>query len=100
MPAYDDDVIESQQDEPLSCLSMPATSQPPCSFATIQNKWGIHAGLAVRFPPPVLEMRVGIPGRTWRPTPVFLQEGRMDRGAWRTAVHGVAGSGTRLSTCT
>ena len=29
MPAYDDDVIESQKDASLSCVSMPATNQPP-----------------------------------------------------------------------
>ena len=100
MPAYDDDVIESQKDESLSCLSMPATNQPPCSFPTMTNKWAIHAGSAVRVLPTMLEMRVWIPGRRWPPTPVFLQEGYMDRGDWRTAVNGVAGSGTQLSTYT
>ena len=100
MPAYDDDVIESQKGESLSCLSMPATNQPPCSVPTIKNKWAIHAGSAVRVAPTVLEVRVRIPGRRWRPTPVFLQEGHRDRGAWRTAVHGVTGSGTQLSAYT
>ena len=34
--------------------------------------------------------------RKWQPTPVFLQENPMDRGAWWAAVHGVAQSQTRL----
>ena len=35
--------------------------------------------------------------RNWRPTPVFLLENSMDRGAWRATVHGVSKSWTRLS---
>ena len=34
--------------------------------------------------------------RDWLPTPVFLPGKSMDRGAWRTAVHGVAKSWTQL----
>ena len=33
----------------------------------------------------------------WQPTPAFLPENPMDRGAWRAIVHGVAESRTRLS---
>ena len=33
----------------------------------------------------------------WLPTPVFLPENSMDRGAWRAIVHGVTKSQTRLS---
>ena len=36
--------------------------------------------------------------RAWRPTPVFLLENPMDRGAWRATAHGVTKSRTRLST--
>ena len=32
--------------------------------------------------------------RKWQPTPVFLLENPMDRGAWRVPVHGVAKSWT------
>ena len=32
--------------------------------------------------------------RKWQPTPVFLPEDSMDRGAWRATVHGVAESDT------
>ena len=91
MPAYDDDVIKSQKDVSLSCLSMPATNQPPCSFPTMKNKWANHAGSVVRVPPTMLEMRVWIPGRRWPPTPVFLQEGHMDRGAWELQSMGSRG---------
>ena len=35
--------------------------------------------------------------RKWQPTPVFLPGEFLDRGAWRTTVHGVAKSWTRLS---
>ena len=35
--------------------------------------------------------------RKWKPTPVFLLENPMDRGAWRATVHGAAESQTRLS---
>ena len=35
--------------------------------------------------------------RAWQPTPVFLPENPMDRGAWRATVHGVAESRTWLS---
>ena len=35
--------------------------------------------------------------RKWQPTPVFLQENPMERGAWQASVHGVAKSWTRLS---
>ena len=31
--------------------------------------------------------------RAWQPTPVFLPENPMDRGAWRTTVHGVTRDG-------
>ena len=34
--------------------------------------------------------------RAWQPTPVFLLENSMDRGAWRATVHWVAKSRTRL----
>ena len=34
--------------------------------------------------------------RQWLPTPVLLPENPMDGGAWKTAVHGVAKSRTRL----
>ena len=34
--------------------------------------------------------------RAWQPTPVFLLENPMDRGAWWATVHGVAKSWTRL----
>ena len=34
--------------------------------------------------------------RKWQPTPVFLQENSMDRGAWWAAVHRAAQSWTRL----
>ena len=30
--------------------------------------------------------------RDWQPTPVFLPENPMDRGAWRATVHGVTKS--------
>ena len=32
--------------------------------------------------------------RAWQPTPVFLLENPMGRGAWRAVVHGVAESQT------
>ena len=32
----------------------------------------------------------------WQPTPAFLPENPMDRGAWRAIVHGVAESQTGL----
>ena len=35
--------------------------------------------------------------RQWHPTPVLLPGKSLDRGAWKTAVHGVAKSRTRLS---
>ena len=35
--------------------------------------------------------------RKWQPTPVFLPENPMDRGAWWATAHGVAKSRTRLS---
>ena len=35
--------------------------------------------------------------RKWQPTPVFLPENTMDRGAWQAAVQGVAKTQTRLS---
>ena len=38
--------------------------------------------------------------RKWQPTPVFLPENSMDRGAWYATVHGVAKSRPWLSTCT
>ena len=39
-----------------------------------------------------------IPGRRkWQPTPVFLPGNPMDRGAWRTSVHGISKSRTWLS---
>ena len=31
--------------------------------------------------------------RKWQPTPVFLMENPMDRGAWLAIVHGVSGHG-------
>ena len=34
--------------------------------------------------------------RKWQPTPVFLPENPMDRGAWRATVHGVAKGRTGL----
>ena len=34
--------------------------------------------------------------REWLPTPVFLLENSMDRGAWLAIVHGVAKSGIWL----
>ena len=33
----------------------------------------------------------------WQPSPIFLLENPMDRGAWCTTVHGVTKSWTRLS---
>ena len=36
--------------------------------------------------------------RKWQPTPVFLVENPMDRGAWQATVHGVTQSRTRLGT--
>ena len=38
--------------------------------------------------------------RQWHPTPVLLLANALDGGAWWTAVHGVAGSRTRLSNFT
>ena len=35
--------------------------------------------------------------RAWQPTPVFLPGKSIDRGAWRSTVHGVTKSQTRLS---
>ena len=35
--------------------------------------------------------------REWQPTPVFLLENSMDRGAWWATVHGVTESQIRLS---
>ena len=35
--------------------------------------------------------------KKWQPTPVFLPENSMDRGAWQPVVHKVAKSQTRLS---
>ena len=32
--------------------------------------------------------------RAWQPTPIFLPEDSMDRGAWRATVHGVTKSRT------
>ena len=37
------------------------------------------------------------PEREWLPTPVLLLENPMDRGAWRTTVHGVTKRQTGLS---
>ncbi|KAB0350780.1 hypothetical protein FD754_015637 [Muntiacus muntjak] len=34
--------------------------------------------------------------RAWQPTPVFLLENSMDRGAWRASVHGIPKSRTQL----
>ena len=34
--------------------------------------------------------------RAWQPTPVFWPRNPMDRGAWRTTVHGITKSWTRL----
>ena len=34
--------------------------------------------------------------RKWQPTPVFLLENSMDRGAWQATVHGIAKSWTQL----
>ena len=34
--------------------------------------------------------------RKWLPTPIFLLENSMDRGAWLATVHGIAKSWTRL----
>ena len=36
-------------------------------------------------------------GRKWQPTPIFLPEKFMDRGAWRATVYGVTECQTRLS---
>ena len=36
--------------------------------------------------------------RKWQPTPVFLLDNSMDRGAWGTTAHGVPKSWTQLST--
>ena len=36
--------------------------------------------------------------RAWRPTPVFLLENPIDRGAWRATVHGVTESDTDEAT--
>ena len=33
----------------------------------------------------------------WQPTPVFLPENPMNRGAWQATAHGVAKSQTQLS---
>ena len=38
--------------------------------------------------------------RKWKPTPVFLLENPVDRGAWGATVHGVTKSGTQLSNST
>ena len=38
--------------------------------------------------------------RKWQSTPVYCLENPMDRGAWKTTVHGVAKSWTRLSNFT
>ena len=38
--------------------------------------------------------------RKWPPTPIFLLENSMDRGAWWATVHGVAKSQTKLSNFT
>ena len=35
--------------------------------------------------------------REWQPTPLFLPENSMDRGAWSAIVHGVPKSWTQLS---
>ena len=32
--------------------------------------------------------------RAWQPTPIFLPQDPLDRGAWRATVHGVAKSRT------
>ena len=37
-------------------------------------------------------------GEKWQPTPVFLPENPMDRGAWQAIVQRVTKSQTRLST--
>ena len=34
--------------------------------------------------------------RPWQPTPVFLPENSMDRGAWQAIVHGIAKSWAQL----
>ena len=36
--------------------------------------------------------------RKWQPTPVFLLENPVDRGAWQTTVHGIARVGHDLGT--
>ena len=45
---------------------------------------------------PGLQPRKIIWRRTWQPTPVFLLENSMYRGAWRAMVHRVAKSQTQL----
>ena len=36
--------------------------------------------------------------RNWQPTPVFLPENSVDKGAWQAAVHEAEKSWTQLST--
>ena len=68
---------------------------------------GLPSGSAVKNPPAVQETQETlrfnrcirkIPWRrAWKPTPVFLLENSMDRGAWWATVHGVSKNWTRLS---
>ena len=70
---------------------------------------GLPSGSAVKNPPAVQETQETlrfnrcirkIPWRrAWKPTPVFLLENSMDRGAWQVIVHRVAkGSDTTEAT--
>ena len=63
---------------------------------------GFSGVSVVKNLPAVQEMQVPSLGwedtleREWQPTPVFLLENSMDRGAWRATVYGVAKSQTQL----
>ena len=68
----------------------------------VQTSWGVvgfPSGVVVKNPPANAGDTRSDPwvGK-WHPTPVFLLENPMDRGAWRATVHVVAKGRTPLST--
>ena len=83
-------------------LSWPSIPLPWDRICRIQSTaiWASQVALLIKNPPAnVFDLWVrNIPWRTaWQPTPVFLPENPMDRGAWWATVHGITKSWTWLS---